>query len=192
MTLLSAFSGEMWKDIDGFDSKYQISNTGKVRSFKGHCPEGRLMKLKIDKYGYCCISLWGKTKKYHFTVHRLVAIHFIPNPNCLPQVNHKSGDKKDNNVTNLEWCTVQENITHAVKVLGRKGAWTGKTRPRHLDVKNSKAVHQIDIATGSIIQKFERIGDAAKAIGGDRYKISMVCNGHRQKTHGFKWAFANN
>ena len=105
---------EIWKPIEGTDGRYEVSNTGKVRSTNynksGICRE---LKQKIDRYGYCVVTLHMDGKQKYPTVHRLVAKAFIPNPENKPQVNHRSGVKTDNNVDNLEWSTTSENVQHA-------------------------------------------------------------------------------
>lgn len=101
---------ELVKPIDNFPG-YMISNTGDVISVKGKKP--KVLKGKVDKYGYHCVCLRRDNKNYHFTVHRLVAKAFISNPHNKPTVNHKDGNKLNNNYTNLEWHTVSENTKHA-------------------------------------------------------------------------------
>ena len=105
---------EIWKNVPNY-KRYQISNLGNVKNnylwtgsmyiFKPH-----MLKPHIDKKGYATIHLKSKIYK----IHRLVAEVFIPNPNNLPQVNHKDVNKWNNNVDNLEWCTSKENITHPI------------------------------------------------------------------------------
>jgi len=102
---------EIWKDIKGYEGLYQISNFGRVKSFKGHKP--RILKVCIDSKGYnkYMLSLGGNLKTH--PVHRLVSEHFIPNPSNKSQVNHKDGDRLNNKVDNLEWVTPPENMQHA-------------------------------------------------------------------------------
>ena len=99
----------MLKDIVGYEGLYKISHTGKVKSVRSK----KWIRPYLNKDGHLKIYLWknGKGQKYY--VHRLVAIHFIPNPNNYAIVNHIDGKKKNNHVKNLEWCTQSENIQHA-------------------------------------------------------------------------------
>lgn len=106
----------IWSDIPGFEGQYEVSNDGLVRSWmygKKHLTVARILKQKTDKYGYLTVTLQKNSKKHYFTVHRLVAMAFVPNPQKKPQVNHKNGIKKDNCFQNLEWATNSENIQHA-------------------------------------------------------------------------------
>lgn len=103
---------EQWKEIIGY-SNYEISNTGKVKNKI----RGNLLVGGKDTRGYTNITLKkGKTER----LHRLVAIHFIDNPNNLPEVNHIDGDKTNNNDWNLEWSTTQNNQLHSYRILKRK------------------------------------------------------------------------
>lgn len=114
---------EIWKDIKGYEGLYQVSNKGNVRSLDRIVkhPINKFLKIKgklrcksKDSDGYLIIGLCknGKNKTYKY--HRLVAFHFIPNPENKPEVNHIDGDKTNNNDWNLEWNTNQENITHSI------------------------------------------------------------------------------
>ena len=97
--------------VNGYEGKYSITRDGQLISHHGG--GNHIKKLPICK-GYYRPILWGKDKFYNKTIHRLVAEHFIPNPNNLPEVNHKDGNKLNNKVDNLEWCTAQQNRIHAL------------------------------------------------------------------------------
>lgn len=99
---------EVWKDIVGFEGYYQVSNYGNIRNAKTL----KLRKLQLWDGRYYGISLIKNYKRYAFRVHRLVAEAFIPNPNNLPEVNHKDENKLNNHVDNLEWCDHVYNNTY--------------------------------------------------------------------------------
>lgn len=108
----------MIKEIKGFEEKYEVSDKGDVFS-KNYNRQGKVKKLKQleDKYGYLYVRLSIKRKKTkHKTIHRLVAETFIQNPLSKTQVNHRDGNKKNNNLKNLEWVTPSENILHNYKI----------------------------------------------------------------------------
>lgn len=96
---------EIWKDIYGYEGKYQVSNTGKVRSLNyNNTSIVRELKQKINRYGYMEVKLSKNNKAKDFMVARLVAMHFIPNPNYKDEVMHISKDATDNSVLNLKWA----------------------------------------------------------------------------------------
>lgn len=116
---------EIWKDINGYEGIYQISNLGNLKSLDRECynsrygsfkREGGLMKtpLNSDGYPYCTLSKNGVPRTYK--VHRLVAEAFISKDDQKKFVNHKDGIKSNNKVSNLEWCTHSENIKHAFEI----------------------------------------------------------------------------
>lgn len=100
---------EIWKDIEGYNGKYQVSSCGRIRNIK------EIMSLTANRGGYLKLKLYDKGKIKYESVHRLVAKMFIPNPYNLPQVNHIDGNKKNNNIDNLEWIDMKGNNIHAIK-----------------------------------------------------------------------------
>lgn len=130
---------EVWKLIDGYPG-HEVSSLGRVRSIDHmipfHCvrtrqisyrlKKGRVRVLDINKYGYCMVRLKNKGK-YH-AVHRLVCDAFISNPKNLPSINHKDGNKKNNHINNLEWCTVADNTRHAFANGLRSRYWGANAR----------------------------------------------------------------
>lgn len=105
---------EIWKDIKGYEGKYQVSNTGKVKSLNYHREKReKLLKQILSKYFR--VPLHKNSKKEFLSIHRLIALAFIPNPENKPCINHLNGIKTDNRIENLEWCTYSENCNHAIK-----------------------------------------------------------------------------
>jgi NUMOD4 motif len=111
----------IWKDIEGYEGKYQVSNSGLVKSLNYRCRKNegkeRVLKQGINSKGYVQVALWKDGKVKFMLVHRLVALAFVPNPNNYPQVNHKHHGGKEallnNHVDNLEWVTDKMNQIHA-------------------------------------------------------------------------------
>ena len=103
---------EVWLPVVGFEEYYLISNTGRIFSIRSQ----RELIVKPKHTGYMDIELNINGKVYYKRIHRLVAEAFIPNPENKPYINHKDGNKLNNNVTNLEWCTNSENMIHAFQM----------------------------------------------------------------------------
>lgn len=162
---------EIWKDI--FGGKYQISSLGNIRSLNYHREKRikELSKLKMPN-GYTTVKLCvdGEVKRY--SIHRLVANTFIPNPKNKPQVNHIDGNKQNNNVDNLEWCTKSENQIHAV----RNGLQ--KTIP----------ILQYDLQ-GNFIKEWESSSEAGRHIKISPTNITACCNNRMKTARGFIWKY---
>lgn len=150
----------MWKDVEGFEDAYKISDNGEVWSKDRTCVDslGRKrfrngMKLNPDiaPNGYYRVTLAKNGKKTQKYLHRLLAEHFIDNPSNLPQVNHKDGNKMNCSLNNLEWVNAKENVIHAYKhglmhhVRGEKHFNYGKFGG---DSKRAKPVKAINVITG--------------------------------------------
>ena len=106
---------EVWKDIIGYEDKYQVSNLGNVKSLNYRSTgNARLMRLIPDKDGYLQVSLCKDGKMKHYKVHRLVAKAFIDNPDNKPCIDHISTDRADNRVENLRWSTCKENSNNPI------------------------------------------------------------------------------
>ena len=176
---------EVWKPIEGTDGRYEVSNTGKVRSLN-YGRRGIVKELKPwDNGGYRRINLNVDGEKKNFLLHRLVAEAFIPNPDNKPEVNHKDGDKWNNTVSNLEWSTRIENISHADQ--------TG-LREKSIDALRSHNSHErkpiiaTNVITGEEIA-FESIQAAQRAIG--TKDINRVLNGQQRKAKGYTYRYAD-
>lgn len=126
---------EIWKDIPGWERSYKISNTGIVKSLKRKFVLiDKILKHKIDRYGYQCVTLRSAPKSGYYTVHRLVALTFIPNIDNKLEINHIDGNKQNNKKENLEWCTNRENIDHAVQT--GLSDFVGEKNPRATITEN--------------------------------------------------------
>ena len=102
---------EIWKDIEGYNGLYKVSNLGRVKSFNQTSP--KIVSAQKTRLGYITIKLYKNGESIRKSIHRLVAKEFIPNPENKPEVNHIDCDKSNNSVYNLEWATRSENMKHA-------------------------------------------------------------------------------
>lgn len=174
---------ENWLEIEGFDGKYQVSNQGRVKcmwrqnQYKDKIGKPFILKQQKHRQGYMCVDLTkdGVTKKYY--VHRLVAQAFIPNPDNLPEVNHKSENKSENFVENLEWCDGKYNSNFGTRV------------ERHRELV-SKPIIQTTIE-GDFVRKFKSATAAEEECGYNATYISQVCHGKRKNAYGYCFHFAN-
>ena len=107
---LENLEGEIWKEIAGYNGDYQVSNFGRVKSFKGTKP---LIRTPVLHGEYLSVALCGNGKQKYRSIHALVAQAFIPNPQNKPEVNHDDGNKFNCHVSNLYWATSAENMQHA-------------------------------------------------------------------------------
>lgn len=115
---------ETWKPVKSYEGYYEVSNLGRVRSVERTILiknnqyrkyKSVMLKPTLDTHGYMSVSLVRDNKAKTHTIYRLMAEAFIPNPDNLPCVNHKDGNKLNDDIFNLEWCTYSENIKHAYK-----------------------------------------------------------------------------
>lgn len=167
---------EIWKTINNYPD-YMVSNLGRVKSIERyvdnnggfqHLPE-RILKIEVNKlrHNYCQVHLSKDGKVTTKKVHRLVAEAFIPNPNSLPQINHKDCNVLNNCVDNLEWCDQQYNNDWSI----------------------SKKVLQFD-KKGKLLNTYQSTVKAAKAVGADPSNICRCCNGVLKTSKGYVWKYA--
>lgn len=112
---------ELWLPVLGFEDMYLVSNKGRIKSLHS----GKVLKPRINKYGYQQLTLYRDSKKKTKVVHRLVAIAFIDNPDTLKTVNHKDLNKLNNKISNLEWMSALDNTRHAKRLGAMKGRQWG-------------------------------------------------------------------
>ncbi len=169
---------EIWRDIKGFEGKYQVSNTGKVKSLNyRRTGKEKIMKASENEYGYLFVELCkdGKTKTCR--INRLVAMAFIPNPDNLPEVNHKNEDKTDNRVENLEWCSRLYNVNYGTGIKRRAE-------------KRGKPVIGINKVSGLILE-FPSIMEAERQTGISNRNICACLKGRRKSAKGYTWHYAD-
>ena len=115
------------KDIEGYEGLYQVSDTGLVKSLRNN--KHRILKSCATRHGYLLITFSINKKRKAHTVHRLVLNAFTPKSEKNLQCNHKDGNKLNNRISNLEWCSQSENMKHAIK-LGLRQGWRGENNPK--------------------------------------------------------------
>lgn len=170
---------EVWKPIKGYEDYYLISNLGRVKSIKrkiyvgSFCEEkyrefktDRILKLCDRENGYFVVTLGNAFKKKNVAVHRLVAEHFISNPNNYPVVNHKDFNTKNNRVDNLEWCSYKYNAEYSVPnmkkpTLSKPGA-TGKRYVHTYRTKTGKLRYRVILKGHKQMVGFLTLEDAVR------------------------------
>lgn len=150
----------MWKDIEGYEGLYAVNEKGEVWSYY----KQGLKAQRLNQSGYLIVQLYKNNKSTFYTVHRLVANAFLPNPNNFPVINHKDENKMNNNVENLEWCSVEYNVRYTCNKLVRC------------------------IETGQI---FNSLKEAAASVN---RKSSTMCShlkGYTQHCGGYHWQYVD-
>ena len=203
---------EIWKDIEGYQGLYQVSNWGNVKSLDRYVrgnsnskmfKKGTLLKFSSDKDGYLTVGLHKDKKHKLMKIHRLVALVFIPNPENLPCINHKNEIKTDNRVENLEWCTYQYNATYneihikrGKKLKGRKFSEEhkknmSKAQKGKPNYKCRKPILQFtkDMV---FIREFDSATTASKELNINRSDITACCKGKHKTCGGFIWKYKEN
>ena len=170
---------EEWRDIAGYEGVYQVSNLGRVKSLNyGRTGKEKCLEPWGNGGGYLQVSLRNNGKKDTPSIHRLVACTFIPNPNNLPEVNHKDENKENNNVSNLEWCDAKYNTNY------------GTARERML--KNMTGVHKLRpvlcIETDVI---YPSSSEASRQTGSSQGNITSCCQGKRKTSGGYHWKYCD-
>ena len=173
-------SAKIWKDIEGYEGLYQVSNMGRVRSLDrinalGRRLKGRVLADKHNNRGYHTIALWRDGDIEYKFIHRLVAKAFLDNPDNLPEVNHKDENKENNAVSNLEWCTRKYNNNYGTR-LGR----VAKTLERPIYAITSSGHRYY----------FGSVNEAARVLGLKRQGITNCLHGRRKHHGGFSFELA--
>lgn len=171
---------ELWKDIEGYEGIYQVSNLGRVKGIKrydsiGHLISDRVLKARVNNRGYLLVDLYKNGIRHTKLIHRLVAQTYIPNPENKPRVNHIDEVTTSNQVSNLEWTTPIENINHG-------------TRNKRASKSRSKPIIAIDIATGEY-NEYGSGKECAIKLGLHQGTVNHILKGRRKQTCGYTFKY---
>ena len=171
---------ELWKDIEGYEGLYQVSNMGRVKHLNfNNTGREKVMKPASREDRYTVVSLCKGGKKKNCYVHRLVACAFIPNTDGKEEIDHINTIRTDNRVDNLRWATHKENNNNVL------------TRPKHAGANNPKARKVLQFTKeGVFIREWDCIRDASRKLGVGHQHISSCCLGKRKIAYGFVWKYA--
>lgn len=181
---------DVWKPVRDFEGLYEVSNLARIRSVdiceeriskKGFffifARKGKVLQPQMSNNGYLCVCLHKNKKRYNSFVHRIVAEAFIPNPDNLPEVNHKDECKTNNNPSNLEWCDHRYNQVYGTKIERRKA-------------KVSRPFQQFTL-DGRLVCTFMSTTDLVK-FGfrpGQRWSIRQCLKGESKTAYGYQWRY---
>ena len=179
---------ETWRPVKGYEGYYEVSDLARVRSLdrwvasnNKNLPDmvflpGKIKSQYLHKSGYFYVRLQKEGDRRTLKVHRLVAEAFVPNPDNLPQVNHKDENKQNNLPSNLEWCTQQYNMTY------------GGRLDRLSDVNSKKPIEQLTL-DGQHVAYYKGRKDAEHKSGGkfQAATIQAVLSGRRKTAYGYLW-----
>lgn len=196
--LLFSMQDEIWKDVEGYDRRYQISSFGRVREIK---KDGTIKNLKTSMFGtgYVHLNLILDGKQKSIQVHRLVAKAFIPNPNNYPCVNHKDENKSNNHAYNLEWCTHSYNINYGTRI--ERYFKTCKEnhsleKARKTNIERGRLCAEIAVVAlddnGNVVGEYKSAVEAGKVVGTWKENIRGTIRKNRRlgakyKCAGFLW-----
>lgn len=182
--------GEIWCDVIGYEGLYMVSSFGRIASLSRiiHCTNRDIMSknkilipFTVAQHGYYAITLVINGNKKKFYIHKLVAKHFIPNPNNLCEIDHIDGNPLNNNVNNLRWCTHSENMNNPITKKRASDSLIGT-------YNNATSKSVVQLKNGLLINIYKSMADAQRN-GFLQSEISRACSG-KCKTHkGFEWMY---
>lgn len=174
---------EIWKDIQGFEGLYQVSNIGGIKSLSRVCVQRQrtyikkeqIMRKYFNRQGYLCVRLSKNNIQKGFLVHRLVAQAFIPNPENKQTINHKNGIHFDNRVENLEWATYLENNIHAYE----NGFRSQESRRKPI----------LQLKNNIVVNRYNSLTEIKKEGKYNTRDIKSVLTGKHKQYRGFTWEY---
>lgn len=192
---------ETWKPVNGYEGSYEVSDLGNVRSLdrtvrvkKGAYEydlvlKGKVLKPLVRRHGYLGVQLFNLDRSLNargmktVSIHRLVAEAFVPNPDGLPEVNHKDEDKANNVATNLEWMDHKDNTLYGTAIKRRVA--------KQINGKRSKPICQYTL-DGKLVREFPSVNEVGRQLGYGIGNISRCANGSPQYHHayGYLWVWA--
>lgn len=196
---MAEYMTEIWKDIEGYEGLYQVSNLGRVKSLSrlrknrlsSYVSKDTILKQREDGHGYLTVALYDADRIRHdFKVHRLVANAFINNEKDCPVVMHINNIKTDNRADNLKWGTYRENTIQAEHdgLMVHKPIWLGKTRGNHPASKRIKMFKD-----GKYLRDFESVRSALSFIGKPvtSSNITTCLKGITLTAYGYEWRYSD-
>lgn len=181
---------EIWQDIPDYLGLYKVSNFGRVQSLARYVPRKngqmgfvpeRELKPGTDRHGYKNVVLSKNGTHKTFTIHKLVALAFIPNPEQLPEIDHKDGTRTNNRVENLQWVTRKQNANNPIS----KYRYSEMAKARKPYKSLQKRIYQIK--DGVIINEFASMREAERITGVAHSSIRRVISGTLKMAGGFVW-----
>lgn len=183
---------KLWNPIPAYEALYEVSNEGEVRSIAylssrtnriipRHAP--RMLRQETSHDGYKRVVLSSNGIHRHFSVHRLVAMAFVPNPYKMPQINHIDENPANNRADNLEWCSGKQNCNH--------GGHCQRIAIRQTNnPSRSISVNQFD-RDGKFMKQYPSTREAERQTGIACEQISRCCKGKNLHAGGYRWKYAN-
>lgn len=190
---------EIWKDIEGYEGKYQVSNLGRVKSLgrvierRGQAPKitsDKILSTRLLK-GYPTVRLNINNTSKTFSIHRLIAHAFIPNPNNLPHIDHINTIRIDNRIENLRWVSRSMNMLNETTRKKRTEYWNQKTQSGNNAwvERRKRAVEALD-ADGKVVYQFDTVTLAANFFGVNHSNICIACKDIRRTCQSYHWRYA--